>query len=128
MLACRQVVRTRQLIRPKGLCEQQNAGPEENPLQILEVARMSGAQGRSRTADTAIFSRMLYQLSYLGILGLAGVYRGRVPACPEGPARPFPRGKIASFGLDSGLLDDDAPFVHLGFEVRGERLRGLLLG
>ena len=25
-----------------------------------------GAQGRSRTADTAIFSRMLYQLSYLG--------------------------------------------------------------
>jgi hypothetical protein len=28
---------------------------------------MNGAQGRSRTADTAIFSRMLYQLSYLGI-------------------------------------------------------------
>lgn len=27
----------------------------------------SGAQGRDRTADTAIFSRMLYQLSYLGI-------------------------------------------------------------
>ena len=26
-----------------------------------------GAQGRSRTTDTAIFSRMLYQLSYLGI-------------------------------------------------------------
>ena len=25
-----------------------------------------GAQGRDRTADTAIFSRMLYQLSYLG--------------------------------------------------------------
>ena len=25
-----------------------------------------GAQGRSRTTDTAIFSRMLYQLSYLG--------------------------------------------------------------
>jgi hypothetical protein len=29
----------------------------------------NGAQGRSRTADTAIFSRMLYQLSYLGISG-----------------------------------------------------------
>ncbi len=27
---------------------------------------MDGAQGRSRTTDTAIFSRMLYQLSYLG--------------------------------------------------------------
>ena len=28
---------------------------------------MDGAQGRNRTTDTAIFSRMLYQLSYLGI-------------------------------------------------------------
>lgn len=28
----------------------------------------SGARGRSRTADTAIFSRMLYQLSYPGIM------------------------------------------------------------
>ena len=27
----------------------------------------SGARGRGRTADTAIFSRMLYQLSYPGI-------------------------------------------------------------
>ncbi len=30
----------------------------------------SGAQGRSRTTDTAIFSRMLYQLSYLGTVGV----------------------------------------------------------
>jgi hypothetical protein len=29
-------------------------------------ARANGAQGRNRTTDTAIFSRMLYQLSYLG--------------------------------------------------------------
>ena len=39
-----------------------------------------GAQGRGRTADTAIFSRMLYQLSYLGIgdakRGFAGDTRG----------------------------------------------------
>ncbi len=28
-----------------------------------------GAQGRNRTTDTAIFSRMLYQLSYLGPAG-----------------------------------------------------------
>ena len=27
---------------------------------------INGAQGRGRTADTAIFSHMLYQLSYLG--------------------------------------------------------------
>jgi hypothetical protein len=32
----------------------------------------NGAQGRSRTADTAIFSRMLYQLSYLGVRGEPG--------------------------------------------------------
>ena len=30
---------------------------------------MYGARGRSRTADTAIFSRMLYQLSYPGNVG-----------------------------------------------------------
>ena len=30
-------------------------------------ARVFGAQGRNRTTDTAIFSRMLYQLSYLGV-------------------------------------------------------------
>jgi hypothetical protein len=31
--------------------------------------RENGAQGRNRTTDTAIFSRMLYQLSYLGVAG-----------------------------------------------------------
>ena len=30
---------------------------------------MNGAQGRNRTTDTAIFSRMLYQLSYLVFSG-----------------------------------------------------------
>ena len=30
------------------------------------ASKSGGAQGRDRTADTAIFSRMLYQLSYLG--------------------------------------------------------------
>lgn len=29
-------------------------------------SKKNGAQGRNRTTDTAIFSRMLYQLSYLG--------------------------------------------------------------
>ena len=33
---------------------------------------MDGAQGRNRTTDTAIFSRMLYQLSYLGIRATPG--------------------------------------------------------
>ena len=31
-----------------------------------EHSTSRGAQGRNRTTDTAIFSRMLYQLSYLG--------------------------------------------------------------
>ncbi len=30
------------------------------------VEYRNGAQGRNRTTDTAIFNRMLYQLSYLG--------------------------------------------------------------
>ena len=30
------------------------------------MVSISGAQGRNRTTDTAIFNRMLYQLSYLG--------------------------------------------------------------
>ena len=32
-----------------------------------------GAEGRNRTADTAIFSRMLYQLSYLGVAAPTGL-------------------------------------------------------
>ena len=36
------------------------------------ISRGSGAQGRNRTTDTAIFSRMLYQLSYLGGSSKAG--------------------------------------------------------
>ena len=31
------------------------------------AGKAHGAQGRNRTTDTAIFSRMLYQLSYLGM-------------------------------------------------------------
>ena len=35
----------------------------------------NGARGRDRTTDTAIFSRMLYQLSYPGLLfcGVSGL-------------------------------------------------------
>ena len=42
--------------------------PVENRSKLLKE---NGAQGRNRTSDTAIFSRMLYQLSYLGPLGAA---------------------------------------------------------
>ena len=33
--------------------------------------RVNGGQGRNRTADTRIFSPLLYQLSYLATLGCA---------------------------------------------------------
>ena len=64
---------------------------------------LRGAQGRDRTTDTAIFSRMLYQLSYLGILGEGAkaseraVYREVGRACPPafavgfGGAGPIPK-------------------------------------
>jgi hypothetical protein len=50
-----------------------------------------GAQGRDRTTDTAIFSRMLYQLSYLGAArirsGGAPVYSQANPPCPPALAQ-----------------------------------------
>jgi hypothetical protein len=49
-------------------------------------ARSYGAQGRDRTTDTAIFSRMLYQLSYLGRFPARGpgapVYSQARRSCP----------------------------------------------
>ena len=42
-----------------------------------EAGYLNGAQGRDRTTDTAIFSRMLYQLSYLGT-SRAGAQRAPV--------------------------------------------------
>ena len=58
---------------------------------------MDGAQGRNRTTDTAIFSRMLYHLSYLGVLHergqgpssgrfIVGRRRPVHPASPDGYA------------------------------------------
>ena len=51
------------------------------------MGKSYGAQGRDRTTDTAIFSRMLYQLSYLGTSLAAGglgapVYSQAKRACP----------------------------------------------
>ena len=43
-------------------------GQALNHVAVVPKAQgKDGAQGRDRTTDTAIFSRMLYQLSYLGI-------------------------------------------------------------
>ncbi len=57
---------------------------------------LDGAQGRDRTTDTAIFSRMLYQLSYLGIApgtkskGSAPVYREAGASCPATRGQFYP--------------------------------------
>src|ERR1700730_7860477 len=51
----------------------------------------NGAQGRDRTTDTAIFSRMLYQLSYLGTSGREAAWERRFIvrlACPVHHASP----------------------------------------
>jgi len=46
------------------------------PLWRLQE-RANGARGRSRTADTVIFSHVLYQLSYPGIADCAAPFRGQ---------------------------------------------------
>ena len=48
-----------------GLARRSNGVPFN--ANCLLINGLYGAQGRNRTTDTAIFSRMLYQLSYLGI-------------------------------------------------------------
>lgn len=45
-------------------------GPQH--LDLTGVLVCSGARGRNRTTDTAIFSRMLYQLSYPGAVRRVG--------------------------------------------------------
>ena len=39
---------------------------------IADSRKPNGGQGRGRTADTTIFSRVLYQLSYLTVADLTG--------------------------------------------------------
>ncbi len=40
----------------------------QNPVSCrLDEPPIKSAEGRNRTADTAVFSRVLYQLSYLGL-------------------------------------------------------------
>jgi hypothetical protein len=46
----------------------ENARRPQEPVHTggSQICSENGAQGRNRTSDTAIFNRMLYQLSYLG--------------------------------------------------------------
>ena len=48
-----------------------------------------GAESQNRTGDTAIFSRVLYQLSYLGPMANQALVTRRRPAGYHGARRPF---------------------------------------
>ncbi len=85
------------------------------------ILSKNGAQGRNRTTDTAIFSRMLYQLSYLGVLGNA-------TEADRGGALPFVAGRIkgAFIRLASPprhyiLAGQPAAKIHLGAAAGAER-------
>ena len=89
---------------------------------LRQLPRLDGAQGRDRTTDTAIFSRMLYQLSYLGMSRRETqerpVYSRGGRLCPPafafgyGAARPRLRryrqtvGNITLFGSSSPSFRD----------------------
>ena len=60
-------------------------GPSSTPP-ILRIDCSHG-QGRNRTADTAVFSRVLYRLSYLAQTKRPG-RRARAPAHPTEAASP----------------------------------------
>ena len=83
-----------------------------------EKKRSRGAQGRNRTTDTAIFSRMLYQLSYLGIS--CGPDKRR--ACRAGRfiVALDPAVHLASLSASQGVADPQIPAesalfcVHVG--------------
>jgi hypothetical protein len=93
-----------------------------HPIDLSYAASMddqeNGAQGRNRTSDTAIFNRMLYQLSYLGLP--LGSSRCRPPARTEAaigggsrPVHPWERGAIEFLRL-SGF--------HEAVDVVGQRI------
>jgi hypothetical protein len=49
-----------------GVCDELKE-PLDDDANLLEGRELEvGAEGRNRTADTVIFSHVLYQLSYLG--------------------------------------------------------------
>ena len=79
-------------------------GPAETRPQV----RVAGAEGRTRTADTYIFSVVLYRLSYLGTHRILAPPLGRGQAVAASPARRYT-------GAD---VDDPARIAHRGWSCR----------
>ena len=96
-----------------GYCNQRSyprrVGPRcERCPHFYSECRRIGAQGRDRTTDTAIFSRMLYQLSYLGTARRgpgAPVYsQAGLPCPPRFAGGCAARGRVKRRPAGSGLL------------------------
>ena len=60
-------------------------------MSLLKSVSKVGAEGQNRTADTVIFSHVLYQLSYLGTRGECAADERvvQLPAGRSGPAKDF---------------------------------------
>jgi hypothetical protein len=100
------------------------------------TGKANGAQGRDRTTDTAIFSRMLYQLSYLGTSGAQkhperAVYSQAGRPCPPRFISGYARrshaeeGKASPHGPKGRAATDHRTAAS---EVIEYRLSGVLVG
>jgi hypothetical protein len=97
----------------------------------IELARQvpsgeNGAQGRNRTTDTAIFSRMLYQLSYLGAAGAASsgeaaVIEERHSHCLEHDPQNLQTFRTRSCVKSKRYVEPSLPFKTISRERRLER-------
>jgi hypothetical protein len=55
--------------RLSAICQPSRSWRPTTP-ETFQIVRENGGEGRNRTVDTTIFSRMLYQLSYLATRGM----------------------------------------------------------
>ena len=85
----------------------------------------NGAQGRDRTTDTAIFSRMLYQLSYLGTARRGARERRFIVrlACPVHHASPSATHGAASLRPSSQITGKPRLFCTKVVTVLGVMAR-----
>ncbi len=109
----------------------QQQTPPQQPLQdAREIPSHPHGETRTRTGDTTIFSRVLYQLSYLAASGRC--YRLAAPPAARGDQRLRPRRSAVFPGFEIGQRVDRVPAgglpaadPHLEVQVRRGRIAGL---
>src|SRR5262249_14718395 len=79
--ACRWAENAFETVPMSAVCQPATASPLA-VLEIFQIVREKGGEGQNRTADTTIFSRMLYQLSYLAPLGRTTIITAILSARP----------------------------------------------